>query len=174
MNANETTNTTTRVHSGKRRLLWLLVAIPVGVIAGLGVVKAQAMGGGFGWGGGSPEQHKAFMQRRLDRALTLVKATDSQRTAINNIFERAFAEMAPIRQQHQQLHDGMVAAFAANPVDRATVEQLRGQVSGLADRTSQVLTKALLDASDELTPDQRQTLIAHLKEMHGHGHGHGQ
>ncbi len=158
----------------RRRGLWLLAAVSVALVASIGAVRAYAIGGGFGWRpGASPEQRKAFMERRLDRALTLVKASDSQRTAIKAIFERAFTELQPIHQEHRRLHDDLVAAFAADPVDRAAVEKLRTETTGLVDRGSQVLTKALLDAAGVLTPDQRKTLIEHMQELHGRGHGQG-
>jgi Spy/CpxP family protein refolding chaperone len=132
------------------------------------------MPGGFGFAGGpSPEQRKAFMERRLDRALGVVSATDAQRTAIKAIFERTFAEMRPIQQEHRRLHDDLAQAFAAEKVDRAAVEKLRVETTGLVDRGSQVLSKALLDAADVLTPQQRHTFVEHLQEMHGRGRRHG-
>jgi periplasmic protein CpxP/Spy len=178
MNATEhpqtsTPQASTRPGPSRRRAWWLLLAVPVALTVAVGGFRAYAAGGGFG-PGASPEQHKAFMERRLDRALTLVKATDSQRTAIKSIFERAFAEMRPIHQDHRRLHDDLLAAFAADPVDRATVEKLRTQATALVDRGSQVLSKALLDAAGVLTPEQRKTLIENLQELHGRGHGHWQ
>jgi Spy/CpxP family protein refolding chaperone len=173
MDSTENPQASTLPHHSKRRIFWLLLAVPVALAAGVGVFKAQAAAAGFGFGAGdSPEQHKAFMERRLDKALGMVKASDSQRTAIKAIFERAFAEMRPIHQEHRRLHDDLLAAFAADPVDRAGVEKLRVQVTGLVDRGSQVLSKALLDAAGVLTAEQRQTLVQHLQELHGRGHGH--
>lgn len=173
MDSTETPKAPTLPHHAKRRVFWLLLAVPVALAAGVGVFKAHAAVAGFGFGaGGSPEQHRAFMEQRLDKALGMVKASDSQRTAIKAIFERAFAEMRPIHQEHRRLHDDLVAAFAADPVDRAGVEKLRVQVTGLVDRGSQVLSKALLDAAGVLTAEQRQTLVQHLHDLHGRGHGH--
>jgi periplasmic protein CpxP/Spy len=176
MDSTKTTQTSTPPRPGKRRALWLLLAVPVALAAGFGAFKASALAGGFGFGfgpGAGPEQRKAFMERRLDRALGVVKASDAQRTAIKAIFERAFAEMRPIHQEHQRLHDDMAAAFAAPVVDRAAVEKVRIQVAALVDRGSQVLSKALLDAADVLSAEQRQALIEHMREMHG-GHRRGQ
>jgi len=155
----------------KHRALWLLLAIPV-ALAGVFAFKAHAMGGGFGFAAG-PEMRKAFMEHRLEKALDLVKATDSQRSSIKAIFAAMFTQMRPIHQQHKQLHDGITAAFAADTVDPAAVENLRVQATALIDQSSKIFTKALVDAAAVLTPQQRQTLIAHLQEMHGHGHHHG-
>jgi len=159
---------------GRRRWLWLLAIVPVTLVVGIGAARTYAAPGGFGWGPSiSPEQRKAMMERKLDRALRLVQATDSQRTAIRAIFARAFAELAPIHQEKRRLHDDLLAAFAADPVDRAAVENLRTQTTALVDRGSQVLSKALLDAAGVLTPAQRKTLIDHLHELRGPGRGLG-
>jgi periplasmic protein CpxP/Spy len=179
MNPTDIKNETTHPHHSRKRALWLLLAIPAALAAGFGAFQAHAAGGGFGFGpgafgpGGAPEQHKAFMERRLEKALDAVNATDSQRTAINAIFERMFAEMRPVHQQHRQLHDKITSAFAAPNLDRAAIEQLRVQVTGLVDQGSQIFSKALLDAAQVLTADQRQTLVKYMQEMHGRGHGHG-
>ena len=173
-----TTTTTATQHErhGHRRVWWLLLAVPVVLGAGFCALRAQASEAGFGFGppdmGGGPEQHKAFAEKRLDRMLSTVKATDSQRTAIKAIFERMFAEMQPIHEQHQRLHDDIATLFSADTVDRAAVEKLRGQVTALVDQGSQVFSKALLDASQVLNAEQRQALVKHIQEQHGHRHSH--
>jgi Spy/CpxP family protein refolding chaperone len=110
------------------------------------------------------------MERRLDKMLGLLNANDSQRTAIKAIAERMFAEMQPVHQQHQQLHDAMIAAFTGTTVDRAAVEKLRLQVTALVDQGSQVFSRAMLDAAQVLTPEQRQTLAKFIQEHHGKRH----
>jgi len=166
----------TKTRHFRKRHFWLLLAVPVLLGAGICAVRAHAADGGFGFGppgfggDGTPEQHKAFMERRLDKMLGMLNATDSQRTAIKTIAERMFTEMQPIHQQHKQLHDAMVAAFTANTVDAAGVEKLRLQVTALVDKGSQVFSKGLLDAAQVLTPEQRQTLAKFIQEHHGGRH----
>lgn len=174
MESKQETHDATKTHcKGRwgRRGFWALLIVPVLLTAGICGARAYAQGTmGFmhgGMGGGNPEQHKAFMERRLDKMLDNIKATDSQRTAVKSIFARMFAEMAPIHQQHKALHEQIAAAFAAETVDRAAVENLRKQVPTLVDQASQVFTKALLDASQVLTPEQRQTLVKHMQEHRG-------
>ena len=173
MDANQDTHVSAQPRTGRRRWRWLLAVVPVTLAVGIGAAT-YAVAGSFGFGpAASPEQRKEMMERKLDRALGLVKATDSQRTAIKAIFARAFAELAPIHQEKRRLHDDFAAAFAADPVDRAAVEKLRTQTTALLDRGSQVLSKALLDAAGVLTVEQRKTLIDRLHELHGRGHGPG-
>jgi Spy/CpxP family protein refolding chaperone len=170
----DSTENTKRNRSTKR-LWWLALVIPVVLAGGFGAVRAYAFAGDMGmaaFGSGSPEEHRAFMQRHLEKMLDLVKATDSQRTAIKAIGERLFAEMQPIHQEHARLRDDLKTALAAPTVDATAVENLRVQATALMDRGSQAITKALVDASNVLTADQRQTLIKHIGEGHGHRH-HG-
>jgi periplasmic protein CpxP/Spy len=171
--------TSTASHTKKRHLWFLLLGIPAILGAGLFGLRAYAqdvgMGMGMGMGGphgfgGSPEQHKAFMQKRLDRMLDAVNATDSQRTAIKSIFERAFTELQPIHQSHQRLHEDIVKALTADTVDRTAVEKLRIQATALMDRASQSITKALADAAEVLTPEQRRAAAKLIQEQHGHRH----
>jgi len=170
----ETTQAKTKT-TGKRRASWLLLAVPVLLGAGFFAWQAQAAAGMFGvgprWGGGgSPEQHKAFMTRRLDRMLDAVKANDSQRSAIHAIAERTFTEMRTVHEQHARLHDQLTAAFAAETVDRGEVEKLRVQATTMMEQGSQALTKGLLDAAQVLTYEQRQQMVKLMQERHGRGH----
>jgi periplasmic protein CpxP/Spy len=168
----ETTQACKTRHWG-RRGFWALLVVPLLLGAGLYAVRARADGFGFGpggFGGGSPEQHKAFMEKRLDRMLDHVNATDSQRTAIKAIFARTFEEMRPIHQQHQTLHRDLMTALSANTVDPAAIENLRKQIAPLVDQSTQVFSKAILDASQVLSAEQRQTLLKHLGERHGRMH----
>lgn len=172
MDTKTETHPSSQPRAGRRRWWWLLAVVPVTLAVGIGAAT-YAVAGPFGFGpAASPEQHKEMMERRLDRALGLVKATDSQRTAIKAIFARAFTELAPIHQEKRRLHDDFATAFAAEPLDRAGVEKLRLQTTALVDRGSQVLSKALLDAAGVLTPEQRKTLVDRLHDLHGPGHGH--
>jgi Spy/CpxP family protein refolding chaperone len=76
------------------------------------------------------------MQRRLEKALDLVKATDSQRAAIKPIIQQLAADLKSIHKQHGQLHKAMLDAFAATTLDAAGIENLRVQASALLDQAS--------------------------------------
>jgi Spy/CpxP family protein refolding chaperone len=169
----ETTQTTTKQRRGRRRYL-LLLAVPVLLGAGFLALRAQAADAMFGFGMGrlgSPEQRHAFMLRRLDRALDMVKADDSQRSAIQAIAERTFAEMSGLHGQRGRIRDQLAAALTADPVDRAAVEKLRAQMVSMMEQGSQAVSKGLLDAAEILKPEQRQTLVKLMKEHRDHRHG---
>jgi Spy/CpxP family protein refolding chaperone len=163
--------TDTNSHQSKGRRWWLLLALPV-ALAGVHVARAWAFGGpGMGFG---PEEgeHEAFMQRRLEKALDLVKATDTQRAAIKPIIQQLATDLKSIHKQHGQLHKAMLDAFAATTLDAAGIENLRVQASALMDQASKTITTALVQVGNILTVDQRQTLIQQMRNHGGHRH-HG-
>ena len=164
------------LRQSSRRRWWLLLALPVAFASVLGA-RAWAFGGpgmgmGFGPEEGSPGEHEGFMQRRLDKALDLVKATDSQRAAIKPIAAQLATDLRSIHRQHAQLHRSMLDAFAATTLDPAGIENLRVQASALMDQASKTITTALVQAGNILTVDQRQTLIQQMRNHGGH-HRHG-
>jgi Spy/CpxP family protein refolding chaperone len=165
MTSTETTSKT-RSH---RRIWWLLATLSM-VLAGGMAARAWAFGGGPGFPGFGPGMHKEFMQKRLEKMLDDVKATDSQRTAIKNIAARLQSEMEPLHQEHKAIHEQMLKLFSADKVDGAAVEKLRTQGMALADKGSQALTRALVDAGNVLDAGQRQTIIKELQERHGRWH----
>jgi len=166
---NEQVSTSPR--QSKKSRWWLLLALPV-ALGGVHVARAWGFGGpgmGFGPEGfGGDGDHEAFMQGRLDKALDLVKATDTQRAAIKPIFQKLAADMKPIHQQHAQLHKALGDAFAATTLDPAAIESLRAQVSTLVDQASKTVTTALVAAGNVLTAEQRQTLVQQMRNHGGH------
>jgi len=160
----------------RRSPWWLLLALPLALGATM-AARAYAFGPGFlglgpgGPGASSAERH-AFMQRKLDKMLDDVNATETQRTTIKNIAARLQLAMEPIHKQQADLHEQMLTAFSGQTVDGAAVEQLRAQMSALVERGSVAFTKALVDAGNVLNATQRQTVIKRMQEDHGSRH-HG-
>jgi periplasmic protein CpxP/Spy len=165
--------TDTNSYQSRSRRWWLLLALPV-AFAGILGARAWAFGGpGMGMGFGPEEgEHEAFMQHRLEKALDLVKATDSQRAAIKPIVQQLATDLKSIHKQHAQLHKAMLDAFSATTLDAAGIENLRVQASALMDQASKTITTALVQVGNILTPDQRQTLIQQMRNHGGHRH-HG-
>ena len=141
----------------------MLLAIPALVLGGLGLVHAQGLGGGPGWGmmGGG---HQAFFKKRIEKLLDGVKATDAQRAAIKPIADDLQAKMQPIHQQGDAIHDKLMEAFAAPTVDAGVVENLRQQGFKLHDDGSRLFTDALVKIGNVLTVEQRKQVLEHLKE----------
>ena len=169
MSSKESTSQNGRSH---RRTWWLLAALLLG-LAGVMGARSYAYGfdgfPGMGLGFHGAGGHKEFMQRRLEKMLDEVNATDAQRTAVKNIVARLQTQMEPIHKQHASLHRQILQAFAADKVDGAAIESLRTQATALVEQGSQLVTQALVDAANVLSAEQRQTIIKHIQEHHGRG-----
>ena len=125
----------------------------------------RGMGGRMGMGPGallfaSPER----IGRVVDRMLDGLAATDAQRARIKQI---AFAAATDLRAQMAQGRGAGqqgLQALTAPSVDAAAVEQARQQMLQQHDRVSRRAAQALLEMAQVLTPEQRATLGARMKD----------
>jgi protein CpxP len=160
------THTTTKRFP--RRYGWWLLAIPVLALGGFGIARAQGLGGGPGcgmmMGGGPGGDHAGFFAKHLDRMLDRVKATDAQRAAIKPIVADLQAKLKPLHQRGAGIHDKLMDAFAAETIDAGVVASLRQEGLRLHDEGAQLVTDALVKIGGQLTVEQRQQVIAQLKE----------
>jgi len=111
-----------------------------------------------------------LIEQRIDHVLTSVDATPDQQAKLHAIVEAAVKDLDPIRQQLAGTRKDMATLLGAPQVDRAAVEQLRGQRVAEMDQASKRMTEALLDAADVLTPDQRKTLADKAAEWQPRHH----
>jgi protein CpxP len=142
---------------------WMLLALPL-MLGGVTYSAAYAHGGGPGGGGGSMHQG---MQARMDRILTDVGATDSQKTQVKAIWAGLAPQLKAARQEHKQLREQIEQAISAPTIDTAAIEKLRQQSVQSIDRTSTLLTQGMVSTARVLTPEQRQKAVA---ELHQHSH----
>ena len=156
-------------------LLMRLMAVSVLVVAIAGAaVSAQAQGhpggghhGGHGGHammmfGGSPAQ----VGRAVDRMLDGLKATPAQRDQIKQIAIAAATDLKVQRDAGRELREKGMQVFAAPSVDAGAAEALRQQMSAQHDQASKRMLQAILDVAQVLTPEQRATLGARMKERH--------
>lgn len=154
---------TPRASKSRRRLIWLLLALPL--LAGaatLSVASAHGPGGG-------PGEPGEFMQRRMQRVLDSVGATDAQKSQIKAIWEGLRPQQKTLREEHKQLRQQIEAALTAPKIDTAAIEKLRQKTVQLMDKQSALFTQAMVSAAQVLSVDQRKAVVEH---MHQHGH-HG-
>lgn len=102
--------------------------------------------------------------RMLERLLDDVKATDTQRTQIDKIQSSAREDIARLHEQHSKLRQQTVQLLTAPTVDTAAIEKVRQQMLQQHDAISKRMLTAMVDSSKVLTPEQRSTLSARLKE----------
>jgi Spy/CpxP family protein refolding chaperone len=141
-----------------------MLALPL-LLGGVTYNAAYAHGGGPG--GRGAFMHEG-MQARMDRILTDVGASDSQKTQVKAIWVGLAPQLKAARQEHQQLREQIEQAISAPNIDSAAIEKLRQQSVQSIDRTSTLLTQGMVSTARVLTPEQRQKAVA---ELHRHSHG---
>jgi periplasmic protein CpxP/Spy len=147
-----------------------LVTVPAFADEAHGRHASMVDGGHHGGHGGM----RGHGQRRMDRMLSSVGASDEQKTKIRDIFAKARADINPDPKARQANQQKMRDLLAAPTVDRAALEQLRASSVADHDRRSKRMSQAMADAAEVLTPEQRAKLAAQMKDRQGRmGRHHG-
>jgi periplasmic protein CpxP/Spy len=153
---------------GRRVLLFGSIAF----LAVSALVLPRAFAGrGFGGHGCSgreltPEEMRERMQDGAERVLDRVDATDAQRTAIAALVDELVPEAVSHQKAKRELAKQLHTALAADKVDNAELERIRVAGVVLLEDASKKLTKSLGQASEILTPEQRQELAAEYQRWH--------
>jgi periplasmic protein CpxP/Spy len=121
---------------------------------------AMNKGGGMGMG---------FAERRFERTMREIEATDEQADRLRDIFEAARDELMPARADFHAFRDELAALISAPRIDRDAAERLRAERVEALDRASRRMTEALLEAAEVLTPEQRVALVEKFEERRWHG-----
>jgi len=167
-------STTTNTQPKRRTALWGgLIAIVAGIVT-FGAI-AHAGPGHFGpfammHGQFNAEHASKHVKKMVNWALDDVDATNDQKAKVNDIFQAALKDLLPIHQQVGDAHSQVIQLMSQPVIDRAAVEQLRATQMAALDAASKRLTLAFEDASEVLTPEQRQKLIAshhHMADKQG-------
>lgn len=136
------------------------------ILAAAGAALAQpmqggpGMHGGHGMGGGHGlHEGRGGMGRHM---LDAAGATPEQRAKVGEIMKAAHEDMRKQREGNRAAHLQMAQLMAAPQIDVAAVEAARQRMSAQHDANSRRMTKAMLDASAVLTPEQRQKVAAQM------------
>lgn len=169
-------NQASRKPNNKRR--WAIAGIGGALAAGLITLTAFGNGGPGGHGHHGHHRHGMFSEmspeqasKRIDKmvnwVLDDVSATAEQKQRVAQIAKEAVQEMMPMRAQHKAARGRAVDLLAQPTIDRAAIEQLRVEEMQLGEAASKRLTKAIADAAEVLTPEQRVKLAAEWKKRRG-------
>ncbi len=115
---------------------------------------------------------------RLKRALSRINASEEQQKKILDIMRQARNDLGALREKRFAARKAIVDLLTKPTIDRAAIEAQRAEQMRLADAGSTLLTKALTDSAEVLTPEQRVAFaqrmqqFRHRHEHHGH-HGRG-
>ncbi|MDP2355551.1 MAG: periplasmic heavy metal sensor [Beijerinckiaceae bacterium] len=159
--------------TSKRGLIVGSVAAAL-VVVGVGVAASQPWGGhGFGGGMGGP-----FMNMRaewgVNRMLDRLDATPEQKEKVTAIVKKTLADLEPMRNGRTAFRNDAAKLMKADKVDRAELEKLRAQHLAHADTASKLVTQAVADAADVLSPKQRAELVGRIEGFaFGRGMGPG-
>jgi protein CpxP len=146
------------------RSRWLVgVALAASFAAGgltLPIVAASAQDAAMhhmmGGHGGMHAMAMAHVAKMLDE----VGASAEQKSRIEAILRAGFAPMADMHRDMATTHASLHAILSAPTIDRAALEQLRSSEVARIDQASRSATKAIADAVEVLTPEQRAKLAS--------------
>ena len=149
--------------SGWRRAVLMSATLGAGIALGAGgLAVAAGAPGAIGW-------HHGFRLERIQhvvsRALDAVGATTAQEAKVHDIIAINFADMGGRPEDREALRKQALDLLRAPVVDRPAVEKLRAQQVAKFDERSKQMVGAVLDAADQLTPDQRAKLADLVGDM---------
>jgi Spy/CpxP family protein refolding chaperone len=149
-----------------KTMMMALLAGSLAVGAGSGAAFARAEDGkAF-----DPARFQQRIEKRVDKALSGTDATAEQKKKVAEIVGAAFKDQRALHDQRKANRKAMEEALQAPTIDPAKIEAIRAERMKLADDSSKRFTKALTDAGNVLTVQQRQAFFKAWGERHGH-HG---
>ena len=147
-----------------KTMIAALLAGSLAATAG-GVAYAKADGKAF-----DPTRYQEHLTKRVDKALNGTDATAEQKKKIADILGATFKDMKPLHDKRVENRKAMADALQAATIDPAKIESLRTERMKIADESSKRFTKALTDAGNVLTVQQRQAFFKNWSARHEH-HG---
>ena len=134
---------------------------------GLAVAAHNGAGPFAGHGHGHFRERfgRLHVERVTEHVLRTAEATPEQRQKVQAILDKAFADHRRFHEQHQALRQEAIEIFTADAIDRGRLEELRAKHVQIAAQGSRQVAAVLADVAEVLTPDQRQKLAAHARQM---------
>jgi len=147
----------------------------LGVAVVLALGASQALGHGPFRRGLCGSMDPAQVDKKIDRIAGWIAedlgGTPEQQAKLAAIAKAAAKELAPIRDELAAGRKEAVAILAAKEIDRAALEAHRAKQMQLVTTASERLAKAVADAAEVLTPEQRVKAAEKLADhMARHGH----
>ena len=136
-----------------KTMIAALLAGSLAATAG-GMAYAKADGNAF-----DPARYQEHLTKRVDKALNGTDATAEQKKQVADILGQTFKDMRAMHEQRTQNRKAMQEALQAPTIDPAKIEQIRQLQMKVSDDSSKRFTKALTDAGNVLTVQQRQAFF---------------
>ncbi|MEZ5658742.1 MAG: Spy/CpxP family protein refolding chaperone [Burkholderiaceae bacterium] len=139
---------------------WALAGIAIAGVLSLGACAHRP------WShDGDPAER---VERAVDRIFSKVDATDEQKARITEIANAALRQAGPMRDEWRAARGQFISALTGEKVDRQALEVLRGERLAGMEKGSVLISTAMADIAEVLTPQQRQQVRERL-EKHGDG-----
>jgi Spy/CpxP family protein refolding chaperone len=142
-----------------------LATLAGGVAAGVGF-KAFGHGRWHGQGPIDPADLEKRLERMLKHFYVEIDATDAQKARLEPIVKQAARDLLPLRENFHAGRREAIELLSQERVDPAALEALRAKQIGLADDASRRLARAIGEAAEVLTPEQRRELAARFARRH--------
>ena len=126
---------------------------------------AQRGHGGRHQGPMDPAQFEQHLERRLKHLYVEIDATEEQKQRLEPIIKETVRELAPVRRNLHAARGEAIKLLSQDRVDAGALEALRARQIQLTDEASRKVTRALVDASEILNPQQRRKLAAHFSHQ---------
>ncbi|HEY7238758.1 MAG TPA: Spy/CpxP family protein refolding chaperone [Burkholderiales bacterium] len=140
-----------------------LFALAGAALAGFGA-RAYAQGG---WRRGEPLSD-AQLDRMLRHLYVEIDATEEQKQRLAPIVKDAAKDLAPLREKFRATRAQAIELLTQDRIDPAAIESLRAEKMRLADEASRRFSRALSDAAEVLTPEQRKGLAQRFERHRRH------
>ncbi|MBW2281819.1 MAG: periplasmic heavy metal sensor [Deltaproteobacteria bacterium] len=146
------------------------IAAGAALAAILGVLIATSADarGWFRHRGHDPEAMLEHSQYAVGRFMSKVDATDEQKAEARVLVEDTLIVLGALGLDRQSMRTQVVGLLSAETIDREAVEDLRVEKLAEADQASRILTDAIVELAEILTPEQRAQLPG-MAESHRHG-----
>ena len=148
-----------------KTMMMALLAGSLAATAG-GTAYARADGKAF-----DPARFQEHLAKRVDKALNGTDATVDQKKQVADILGQTFKDMRAMHDQRVQNRKAMQEALQAPTIDPAKIESIRAEQMKIADASSKRFTKALTDAGNVLTVQQRQAFFKNWTDREHRHHG---
>ncbi len=118
----------------------------------------------------SPERVHKRIDRRVERVLDRVDASEEQQDKVAGIIKGAFNDLTALGIKPWETREKALALFRADTIDPAALEAMRAEHIAMADTASKRVVQALTEAAQVLTPDQRRELAQRWERRGSHWH----
>jgi Spy/CpxP family protein refolding chaperone len=135
----------------------------------MGLSAALALALLIGASAGAFGRHAGgFSERRIERMLDAVEASDEQRVEVRAAFDELHDLWRESRRERRDSREAIAAALTGEEIDREALEALRADQVASFEARSQQLLGALVRVAQALTPEQRRQVAEHMEEHRDH------